>query len=121
MKKQPLNISEVLNKFVGRLLKKIVVLKAAFYSNPISYFKRFQRRSLWGNLSVIDESLLLKLVVTFPGNFLLKCVIYILNVLFINFLTDSFFIYKHFFISNSKCLNLTPCVTKRNTICENLT
>ena len=99
MKKQPLNIlSEVLNRFVGRLLKKKVVLKASFYSNPISYFKRFQRRSFWGNLSVIDEPLLLKLVVTFPENFVLKCVIYILNVLFINFLTLTLFLFTNIFL-----------------------
>ena len=46
-------------------------------------------------MSVIAESLLLKLFVVFPENFVSKCVIYILNLLFIDVLTDSFFIYKH--------------------------
>ena len=54
MKMQLLNkLSEVLNKFVSILfLKKIVVLKDAFYSNPISHFKHVQRMSFWGNLQI---------------------------------------------------------------------
>ena len=60
MKKQLLNIlSEDLNKFVSILSKKIVVLKAAFHSNPISHLKDFQRRDFWGNLQIFRMALLL--------------------------------------------------------------
>ena len=95
----------------------MVVLKAAFYNKPISHFKHLQRTSFWENLqifaSVISESLLLKLAVTFPEMFVLKCVIYILNVLFINVLTDSFVLLTNKLF---KMLEFNPLCY----ICENI-
>ena len=59
-------------------------------------------------LEVCYWSLLLKLAITFPEHFLLKGVIYILlNMLFAN-------IFFHLQTCYSKCLKLTPCITKRN-------
>ena len=99
-------LSEVSINLLVYFLKKIVVLKDAFYSNPISRFKHLQRRSFWGNLqifrSVIAESVLLKLALTFPE-----------NLLFINVLTDSF-IYILF-----KILEFNLALQKE-TICENI-
>ena len=39
--------------------KKMFVLKAAFYSNPISHFKHLQRRNFWENLQIFMRMLLL--------------------------------------------------------------
>ena len=51
--------SEVLKVYTSFFLKKIVVLKAAFHSNPISNFKHLQRKILWGNLQIFRRVLLL--------------------------------------------------------------
>ena len=78
-KMQLLNIlSEVLNKFVSIIFKKIIVLKAAFYNNPISYFKHRQRRSFWRNLQISRRVLLMSEIGrNISETFLLKYVSYI--------------------------------------------
>ena len=80
MKTQLLNIlSGVLNKSVIYFLKKIVVLKPIFYSNPNSHFNT-PNEGVYGEVCTFFKSLLLKLAVTFPENYVLKCAIYKLNV-----------------------------------------
>ena len=78
-KMQLLNIlSEVLNKFVSIIFKIIIVLKAAFYNNSISYFKHRQRRSFWRNLQISRRVLLMSEIGrNISETFVLKYVIYI--------------------------------------------
>ena len=115
MKKCLLDIlSEVLNKFVNILFfKKIVVLKAAYCSNPVWHFKHLQRSSFWGNF--LEECYCWVATSGIGRN--ISCVIYILNMLFIDVLTDSFILFTNILF---KMLEFNPCVTKRNHICEDI-
>ena len=75
-------LSEILHKFVRLLLlkKKIVALKAASYSNPISNFRHLQLRSLLVKLQIFRRVLLLSRYIEF-WTFSKKNIIFVLLLL----------------------------------------
>ena len=118
MKKCLLDIlSEVLNKFVNILFfKKIVVLKAAYCSNPVWHFKHLQRSSFWGNF--LEECYCWVATSGIGRN--ISCVIYILNMLFIDVLTDSFILFTNILFKmlefNPLCYKKKPYMWRYNLI-----
>ena len=89
--------------------KKTFVLKAAFYSHPNFTFQTPPTEEFLGNFANFHKSVITESLCK-------KCVVYILNVLFIKVLTDSFVSFTNILF---KMLELNP-VLQKETICENI-
>ena len=127
MKMQLLNMcSEVLNKFISilfskkkKLLKRLLLTVTQFYISSTSnggvsgeICKSLEEYCCWVATSEIDCHISWKICIKMCYLYI-KCAIYynIIYILCINVLTNSFFYLQTYFW---KCLNLTPCVAKKN-------
>ena len=83
--------------------KKTFVLKAAFYSHPNFTFQTPPTEEFLGNFANFHKSVITESLCK-------KCVVYILNVLFIKVLTDSFLLFTNILF---KMLELNPVCYKK--------